>query len=197
MNEEELKKIIANKLAYYRKECGMTQAELAEKINYSDKSVSKWERAEGLPDVYVLSVMAELFGVTVNDLITEAEPAKPKTGRSRRVSILVPIMSALLPWLVGTVIFLVLRMVFPEAERLWLVFVYTAAVSAVVLIVFAHIWWNKTLGFFFVSSLVWIAAACVYLTLRMQGLWLIFIVAAVMQVLTILWYLFLSGRRKK
>ena len=76
-------------------------------------------------------------------------------------------------------------------------FVYTAAVSAVVLIVFAHIWWNKTLGFFFVSSLVWIAAACVYLTLRMQGLWLIFIVAAVMQVLTILWYLFLSGRRKK
>ena len=67
-DDEKVKQLIAANIAYYRKECHLTQAELAEKIHYSDKSVSKWERAEGLPDICVLVVLADLFGVTVHDL---------------------------------------------------------------------------------------------------------------------------------
>ena len=70
-DDEKVKKIIAENIVRYRRECNLTQAELAEKIHYSDKSVSKWERADGVPDIFVLVMLAELFGVTVNDLLTE------------------------------------------------------------------------------------------------------------------------------
>ena len=65
------KNIVARNIAKYRKAAGLTQSQLAEKLSYSDKSVSKWERAEGTPDTETLIAMARLFGVTVNELIFE------------------------------------------------------------------------------------------------------------------------------
>ena len=85
-DDEKVKKTIAENIVRYRRECNLTQAELAEKIHYSDKSVSKWERADGVPDIFVLVMLAELFGVTVNDLLTEkhrkSHRAAPKLKRS-------------------------------------------------------------------------------------------------------------------
>ena len=52
--QEQLKQTVANNIAQLRKSKGLTQLELAERLNYSDKAVSKWERGEGLPDVLVL-----------------------------------------------------------------------------------------------------------------------------------------------
>ncbi|MDD6262058.1 MAG: helix-turn-helix transcriptional regulator [Clostridiales bacterium] len=199
MNEEELRKIIARNLAFYRKEKGLTQAELAEMINYSDKSVSKWERGDGLPDVYVLTVLAGLFNITVNDLLSPEEPRPPKKKKrilSRRTSVLIPLLASGLSWFVGTIVYFVLRLLSDEIGRLWLVFIYTAAVSDIVLVVFSHLWWSKPLSCTFVSILIWLAATCVYLTMQLESVWLIFIVAAVLQVLALLWYVYLAGRRK-
>ena len=66
-NENELHRVIANNLTHYRKAAGLTQAELAEKINYSDKSISKWEREECYPDITFLPTLADTLGCTVND----------------------------------------------------------------------------------------------------------------------------------
>ena len=71
---KDIKPIIAVNLSNLRKEKGLTQAELAEKLLYSDKSVSKWERAESVPDIYVLNSIAEMFGVTVDYLLQEHKP---------------------------------------------------------------------------------------------------------------------------
>ena len=68
MNEENFKKLVAKNLSFYRKANKLTQLELAEKLNYSDKAISKWERGESLPDLYTLNVIAEFFGITINDL---------------------------------------------------------------------------------------------------------------------------------
>ena len=73
-NNNELNKIIAKNLMHYRKAAGLTQAELAEKINYSDKSVSKWESGNGIPDVYTLVQIAKLYGLTLNDFVGEESP---------------------------------------------------------------------------------------------------------------------------
>ena len=62
MNNEELKSRVGANIARLRRERGLTQAELAERINYSDKAVSKWERAESLPDVLTLQEGAVLIG---------------------------------------------------------------------------------------------------------------------------------------
>ena len=73
MNDEKLKKQLGANIAAYRKSMGLTQAGLAEKLNYSDKAVSKWERAESVPDVLTLTQLAELFDVTVNDLLVDPD----------------------------------------------------------------------------------------------------------------------------
>ena len=62
------KSIIANNIIELRKSKKWTQIELAEKLNYSDKAISKWERAESLPDVTVLQQIAALFSVSVDYL---------------------------------------------------------------------------------------------------------------------------------
>ena len=69
IKDEQLQGIIANNIVYYRKQLELTQSQLAEKINYSDKAISKWERGEGVPDIFILKQLADLFHVTVNDLL--------------------------------------------------------------------------------------------------------------------------------
>lgn len=71
-NSIEINQKIAKNLTHYRKAAGLTQAELAEIINYSDKSVSKWESGNGVPDIYTLIQLAKLYGVTVDVLIGDA-----------------------------------------------------------------------------------------------------------------------------
>lgn len=122
---EELKKIIAKNLVTYRKQAHFTQAELAEKLGYSDKNVSKWERAEGVPDVLVLHQLAEMYGVTVNDFFVDrtaqpqqvieepapeldAQPAKVKRTRPSVSKAVIAILSVLLAVAVGVIIWLLI-----------------------------------------------------------------------------------------
>lgn len=76
-NLETTNQRIAKNLIYYRKAANLTQAELAQKINYSDKSVSKWESGNGVPDIYILLKLADLYGITVNDLVCEKSSVLP------------------------------------------------------------------------------------------------------------------------
>ena len=73
MEDDKLKSRIGRNIATYRKHCGLTQAGLAEKLNYSDKAVSKWERGESVPDMLTMIRLAEQFEVTVNDLISDPD----------------------------------------------------------------------------------------------------------------------------
>ena len=80
MNDEKLKKQLGANIVAYRKRSGLTQAGLAEKLNYSDKAVSKWERAESMPDLLTLVQLAELFDVTVNDLLADPDALPENSG---------------------------------------------------------------------------------------------------------------------
>ena len=83
---ENLKTIIKENLIKYRKSAGLTQAQLAAKLGYSDKTISKWEREEGVPDIYILKEIADLYGVTVNDLITPAPTLISKIKKAGNLS---------------------------------------------------------------------------------------------------------------
>lgn len=52
-----------------RKEKGMTQAEVAQKLNVTNKAVSKWETGKGMPDIYLIESLADILGVTISELI--------------------------------------------------------------------------------------------------------------------------------
>ena len=85
---DELKETIAKNLVELRTQARLTQLQLAEKLNYSDKAVSKWERGEAIPDIRVLIKLAEIYNITVDDILTDsaAKKVKPKMhiGKKRR-----------------------------------------------------------------------------------------------------------------
>ena len=64
-----MKKTLGTIIAELRKEKGMTQLELAEKMGVTDKAVSKWERDLSCPDINSLPTLAEILGVSVDDLM--------------------------------------------------------------------------------------------------------------------------------
>lgn len=204
MEELELKKIIAKNLVTYRKQAHLTQAELAEKLNYSDKNVSKWERAEGVPDVLVLHQLAELYGVTVNDfLIEHVEEELPKKEKSKGFWAkrwLITLLSAGLVFLVATVITVIWLLVEPNTSLPIAMFTYLAAlpVALIVVLVFSCIWgklWQRCLV---VSALDWTLCVLMQLILglTLSNAWLIYLVGAVFQILVVLWYLLEFFRKK-
>lgn len=187
-------KQIANNLVALRKRARLTQAEVAEKINYSDKSVSKWESAGGVPDIFILMKLAKLYGVTVNDIIGEKPPVPQKEAKTG-LHILIMLLSAGIVWLVAVCVFALLQML-PVEGKWWLSFIYALPINAVVFLVFSAIWRYKTLQFISITTLIWTGLLSVYLSVALipsaafESIWAIFLIGVPLQVLEILWAFF-------
>ena len=186
---------IAKNLIYYRKAVGMTQAEVAAKINYSDKSVSKWESGNGVPDIYILIQLASLFNVTVNDLIGDNEPEVHTENEKKRnnLQILIMLLSSGIVWLVATFLFVTGNLV--SRDKPWeLAFLFALPVNAVLLIVLSAVWKYKLLNFLSVSALIWTVIVCLYSILNDiypdESFFLLFVLGAPLQILEILWVYF-------
>ena len=80
---DELKLVVASNLIKLRQKAGMTQAELGEKLNYSDKTVSKWERGESMPDAYSLMRLAQIYGLTVDELLHDDSAWQDPAAKAR------------------------------------------------------------------------------------------------------------------
>ncbi|MDR1217897.1 MAG: helix-turn-helix domain-containing protein [Oscillospiraceae bacterium] len=197
-DEMQLKKRIAENLIYYRKLSGMTQTELAARINYSDKSVSKWERAGGTPDVYVLTLLASLYGVTLNDIISENAPTPPRDphGELRR-RVIVCLLSVVFAWFVATVIYAALRVIVPSFEWAGYIFLPAPPASCVIFLVFASVWWGYAVRFASVSALIWCVAACLYYVDPLNRLSLLLTVVIPLQLLALLWFMMKKQSAKK
>jgi transcriptional regulator with XRE-family HTH domain len=175
----------------------MTQAELAERIKYSDKSISKWERGSGVPDIFVLSLLAEIYNVTVNDLISENAPLPPPLASDIiKKRIIIMLLSVGLAWLTATVTYTVLRIAVPGFSYAWSCFVLAIPISCIICVVFCALWWSILFQFLSVSALVWAVATSVYILVPLYSIYLIFAVSAVMQVLVLLWYMMKKPARR-
>ena len=201
-NIREINEKIASNLAYYRKAAGLTQAELAQKINYSDKSVSKWESGGGVPDVYILMQLATLYGVSLDTLVGKEPqvvvPAQTKK-REKGMQALIMLLSSGLVWLVATVCFVGMS-IGDAGEYAWLSFLYATVANFIVLLVYCSIWKYRKLHLVSVSALTWTAILCVYITLIYvfahyqidRTLWPIFLLGIPLQVLEVHWAVFRS-----
>lgn len=192
-DDEKIKRTLAANLAYYRKECNLTQEELAEKIYYSGKSISKWERGDGVPDICVLVLLAGIFGVTVNDLLADRHRkrrrAQPQFERN-----IVTLLSLAVVWLVAAIVFFFLRIAAPGVERAWLAFVIAVPVTFIVATVLTALWHPKLLHFACISGLVWSMALTLHLIFRIENMFLIYVIAAVLQLMIVLWYLLVNTK---
>lgn len=191
---EELRSTIAKNISSLRQASGMTQAELAQKLNYSDKAVSKWERAESIPDVSVLRDIAILFGVTVDYLLTlDHVAALPETSLPEKLNTrnhsFITAMSVVLVWLVATFLFVLIELLPYPATNHWMVFVYSVPISIVVWLVFNSIWFNARRNFLIISLLMWTTLASIHISFLpfQHNVWLIFVTGIPGQIIILLW----------
>lgn len=185
---ESLKNVIAKNIADLRKANHLTQTELADKLNYSDKAVSKWERGDSLPDVIVLKAIADLFGVTLDYLVQSEhrQETRPTKLRQLRNHGFILGMCIMLVWLLAVVVFAAINIATQNsAPASWLAFVVAVPVSMIVWLIFNSIWFNPRRGFLIVSLLMWTLLGAVYITCLAFGgnPWLLFLIGIPGQVI--------------
>jgi transcriptional regulator with XRE-family HTH domain len=197
---DRLKSVIAANISDLRRKNGMTQLDLAEKLNYTDKAISKWERGESLPDVLVLKSIADLFGVTVDYLLEEEHPipaadhAEDEDAARKQQSIrtrgFVTGMSILLVWLVATVLFMIADMASVDMVDQWLVFMYAVPASMVLWLVLNSVWFDRRRNYLIISLLMWSILATVYATVWRvadYNAWIIFMLGLPGQAIILMW----------
>jgi len=212
MNDETIKSMLGKNIGAYRKRQGLTQATLAEKLNYSDKAVSKWERGESIPDVLTLMQLAEVFGVTVDDLLRDPNRLPEQTGpvvgkmekavekhlkrKADKPSILG--LSSLLVWFVALLLFVIISSL--GIEKSWIAFIYAIPADAIVMLSLRSAWrdfrWNKTL----VSVIMWGSLLSLYISLLLFGgfnIWKLFLLGVPGQLAIFLWFRMLRKPRKE
>ncbi len=187
MSEQEFRQVVSNNLVAYRKLNNLTQMELAEKLNYSDKSVSKWERGEGIPDPFVLKTIADFYGITINDLVSHRKPKRHK--HIRRKHVIIPFLSVAVVWLVALLLFMILNMLPTPVNHVEMAFIYAIPATAIVFTVFACLWWNQILQFVSISGIIWSVALSIDLSVSINAIHLIWLVATVVQVMAVLWFI--------
>lgn len=205
---EDLKPVIAKNITTLRQQARMTQSELAERLNYSDKAISKWERAESMPDVAVLKAIADLFGVPLDYLIRaehpvqEEQPAQepaPFVPNARHNHRVITTLSVLLVWFVATLVYVMMDVLKPSLWRHWVVFLYAVPTSMVVWLVFNSIWFNRRINYVIISLLTWSVLIGVVATLFTFGIfaWQILLLGIPGQVIIFIWSRLQYHERKK
>ena len=202
---EDLKRNIAKNIAFLRTSEHMTQAELAERLNYSDKAISKWERAESIPDTYILKRLADMFGVTVDWLIKDnGEHPITENNRKAKNHKLITLISAASVWFVALVVFVSCWIANKAVYDLWLIFVAAVPTTAILLLIFNSIWGKRKRlkNMLIISALIWSGLALIFLMLlRLAGMtsaWMIFLIGIPAQVVVVLSHkLERTGSKKK
>ena len=193
MENESYKYQIGANIADLRKKNGLTQAALADQLNYSDKAVSKWERRESVPDIPTLIQLAQLFGVSVDSLIGLTHiPAQSITALQRRRQerhVWILRLSSLLVWFVALLIYVVLSSI--GVKKSWVSFIYAVPINAIVLLVLRSAWrdfkWNQTL----ISVIVWGALLSLYSSLLLflgVNVWRLIFLGVLGQMAVYLWF---------
>lgn len=196
MTEQEIKTNFSKNLVSLRKSRKLTQLGLAEKLNYSDKSVSKWECGDVLPDVTTFKMIADFFGVSVDKLISGDATKKLSQKTSRMIITLLSCVSVL--FLVTVVAMFYTS--FVDFDKVWMFYIFCLPVISIILIVMSSMWFGIFVTGTAVSSLVWTLGLNVYLILLeffAYNLWFVFVVCGVFQIIVLLWFTLLHRANKK
>lgn len=200
---QDIKANISKNIATLRTKCGLTQLELAEKLNYSDKAVSKWERGESLPDISAFFEMSKIFGVSIDDIVNAVEIDKviKKTKKEKRFNfkIIKYIVDGFI-WSVALLMFVITVIVRGEIGFSWIYFVYTLPVEFIVTLVLNSVWFDKRNNYVIVSGLMWSILAAIFSTFvcfsSNYHTALIFILGISGEIIIVLWS-FIKPKSKK
>lgn len=189
----DIKSIVAKNISELRQANNLTQLELAEKLNYSDKAISKWERAESLPDISVLMDIADMFGVTLDYLVKEEheEAAIPieknKNPKYNRRAI--AYISESVAWIIAIFAFIITTLIIGRITFQYAYFLYALPVVLIVKLVFNTIWFNPRHNYYIISLLMWSLLLAIHISFLYFGInvALIYLLGVAGEIIIILW----------
>ena len=197
---DNIKEIIAKNLVELRKSHKLTQQALAEKLNYTDKAISRWEHAETLPDIETLCRVCDIYGVKFEYLLQREQPSVKDNPNIKRgdtgSKVVTTLIAEFTVWLIVTVLYTIML-----EKNPWNLFVWAVPASCFVLVVCNHFFFgSKVFRIIAISFLSWTLIASVYFELLTQSgknVWPIFIVGAPLQAIIVLVENIKLGRRRE
>lgn len=179
MEEKELRENFANNLLKLRKNKKWNQQELAEKLSYSDKAISKWENGDTIPDIHTMHRIASLFNITIDQLVSKENVVKIANKKKNRL--LITLVSTGLCFLVATIVFFALEIA--EIKMAYMSYLFALCAASIVLIVFSRIWFKKLWTFLAVDLLIVTASLIIMIFMGFTHIWIIVLIAALLIVL--------------
>lgn len=200
MENNDINITIGRNLQKLRRNMKLTQLELAEKFNYSDKSISKWEKGESLPSIEVLYQLAKFYGVSLDALTTEGEiilPDQPALTRDRLfpTKLIIALLAISAVWITATIVYVTNQIL--TGNNLFMVFLWSVPISCVLLIIFNAIWGKRRWLFWILSFLLWSMLVCLHIQLIEYNVWIIYFVGIPLQIAVILWSALMSKPKIK
>lgn len=182
-----IREIISHNIVSLRKQHGMTQLDLAQKVNYSDKAVSRWEKGEVMPDVETLQSISEAFNVPLAYLFEEHQKVSDSIVESERNELLVKILMVLAVWTLATIVFVYGKINYNIIY--WLIYVWAVPASCAVLLYLNKKPKNRLVSLICSSILCWSLLACIYLQFMEYQSWIVFLIGIPLQAAIIVSYL--------
>lgn len=182
-----IKEVIAENLIKLRKKSGLTQGEMAEKLNYSDNAVSRWERGEVTPSVETLEQISLLFKVPLTALFEENVVEKAEKDEKKQMinKLAVTLIFMSLAWFAATIIYFYAKVIFKV--NFWTIFMWAVPTSCWILYPFNNYWGRHVWKFVILSVMIWSILACIYLQFFDYNMWLIFIIGIPVQAGLSIW----------
>lgn len=195
---DDIKQIIAKNLSTLRKKNNMTQNELAEKLNYSDNAVSRWEHAEVTPSIETLQQIAEVFNVSLSSLIEDNAIKQVEFSVKRQLinKLAIAIISAGLVWFIATIIFVSAQLIW--SYTFWQIFVWSLPIVSLVMLPFHRYLGGHVYKFTTLTVFIWTVLAAIFLQFYhlTPWLWLVFLIGVPIQVILSVWA-FVKPKPKK
>lgn len=195
--EKDTSKIVSVNLTKLRKQKKLTQLELANRFNFSDKTISKWESGESLPNIDVLCKLAEFYDVTLNDLVDPAFEVESKDKKDEGFSnkIAIASLAVSIIWFVVTIIFVYVKIL--TGYSIWTLFVWAVPFSAILSLIFNAIWGTRKAKFILLSVFLWTLLIALYLQTITYNIWPVFILGVPSQITIVLWSRLKPKNKKK
>lgn len=186
---EDLKIIVSRNLVKLRQNAKLTQLELANMIKYSDKSISKWERGESLPDLEVLTKLTKIYDITLNTFIEKDESKIIPKKIIKNSHTMISLLSAGLVFFIASIVFATMFMIPSTKSISWMAFVYAIPISSVVLLALSIKWKNILSQALFSSIILWGAIISICISINYADIWSLCVMGFVFELLLIFWFI--------
>lgn len=190
-----LNEIISKNIILLRKSAKMTQADLAKKLSYSNKMVSKWENGDIIPSVEILISIAKIFNVTLDSLVNPMEENSKTEEKQSSNKLIISLLAIVPVWILATTIFVYANII--DGFNVWTVFLWAIPISCIIGLIFYSLWGKRKLNYVILSVFLWSFITCFYLQFIKFNLFPLYLLGIPLQISIILWSKLKSKKKNK